>query len=63
MLHRTVIPHEQVVHLPAMDVPELQIDDAVGQFIDQLKRFILRHALYTFALALAHIEAFPPVYG
>lgn len=46
------------MHLPAMDMPEFWIDDALGQFIVQFEGFPLRHAFYPFALALAHIEAF-----
>ena len=57
MLHRAVVPHEEIVHLPAMDVPELRIKDPFGEFIDQCKCLILRHALDALALALAQVKA------
>ena len=45
------------MHLPAMGMPKLWVDDQISQFFDQNKRFLGRHTLYPFAFALADIEA------
>ena len=38
VLHRAVVPHEKVAHLPAVRVPEARFDDALGEFLDERQR-------------------------